>query len=651
MTVFSSQLDTFERKKFRLRRQSGAVFECAASLHRATIWWKRGGGGFKIREMKRRNLLTLAVAVCQIGLAVATASADDAKSPVTETPAQHDARMAWWREARFGMFIHWGLYSQAAGVWDGKPTSGAGEWMMNDKQIPLSQYARLVSQFNPVKFDADAWVRAAKGAGMKYIVITSKHHEGFGMFPSSLTDWCVKSTPFGRDPLKELAAACQKEGLKLCFYHSIMDWHSPLYAPRKPWNDIATDPPDFDAYDAYLKGQLKELLSGDYGPIGVVWFDGQWEDTWTYGRGVDLFNYVRSLAPNIIINDRVGTNHKLLPGQIHVGDYKTPEQTIPPNGFGKGVDWETCMTMNDTWGYKTNDDTWKSTETLVRNLIDCASKGGNYLLNVGPTGEGLIPDPSIERLKEVGRWMDANGTAIYGTTASPFSRRLPWGRCTTKISGSTTTLYLHVFDWPGDGRLLVPGLKNKIKTACLLTDPGKAKLATKNRKDGVLISLPMAAPDRISSTIVLELGERPEVQLMPLTQDLRGSILLPAIEARMHGDTIKYESGAGLDNIGYWVNSSDWADWEFVVTKRGKFTVTADIAAPAPTSFELSVAGQTLRNPAPVTANYTTFQTVTLGTVEIPAPDKITLAVRAIKDGWQPMNLKAVRLEPVTSER
>jgi len=602
-------------------------------------------------KMKCKILPTLVAGFCWFALTIGTGSAadaDQANSYVNETSAQHDARMAWWRDARFGMFIHWGLYSEAAGEWDGKPTSGAGEWMMNDKQIPLSQYARLVPQFNPVKFDADAWVQIAKAAGMKYIVITSKHHEGFGMFRSSLTDWCIKSTPFQREPLKELAAACRKEGIKLCFYYSIMDWHSPVYAPRKPWNDIATNAPDFDAYDAYMKGQLKELLSGDYGSIGLIWFDGQWEDTWTYDRGIDLYNYVRSLQPGIIINDRVGTRQTLLPGQIHAGDYKTPEQTIPPNGFGAGVDWETCMTMNDTWGYKKNDDTWKSTDMLVRNLIDCASKGGNYLLNVGPTGEGLIPDPSIERLKEIGEWMKLNGVAVYGTTASPFSRQLPWGRCTTKISGGTTTLYLHVFNWPGDGELFVPGLKNKIKTAYLLTDPEKKKLAVKNGENGLTISLSMTAPDKISSTIVLEFKGAPDVQPTPILQTRDGSVALSASEGHLHGDTIQYESRSSTQTIGYWLNSNDWADWEFKVTKPGKFTITADIATPVLTAFELSVAGQTLRTASPVTANYDTFQTVTLGVVEIPNEEKVTLAIHPLKDGWQPMNLKAIHLEPVT---
>jgi alpha-L-fucosidase len=561
---------------------------------------------------------------------------------LSESPAQHDARMAWWREARFGMFIHWGLYSQAAGYWDGKPIGGAGEWIMNDLQIPVSKYAKLVPQFDPVKFDAREWVRLAKGAGMKYIVITTKHHDGFGMFPSALTDWCIKSTPFQRDPLRELAAACQAEGVRLCFYHSIMDWHHPDYLPSKPWNDRANPHPDFDHYVAYLKGQLKELLTG-YGPIGVLWFDGEWEQTWTYDRGADLYNYVRGLQPNLIVNNRVGTEQKLLPGQIHVGDYKTPEQFIPPNGYGPGADWETCMTMNDTWGYKKEDHHWKSTQTLIRNLVDIASKGGNYLLNVGPTGEGLIPEASVERLKEIGRWMSVNGEAIYDTSASPFTRQLPWGRCTTKASGNTTTLYLHVFEWPDDGELLVPGLKNRVKSATLLA--GGKTLVTENRENGVAIALPATAPDEISSTVVLQVTGKPDIEVVPILQQRDGSISLPAGEARLHGATFQYESGGPLDNIGYWTNPEDWADWEFKLVRPGRFVVSAVIAAPALTSFELSVAGQTFRCAAPVTGDYVTFKPVELGVLEIPAAGNATLAVHPIKDGWQPMNLKSITLK------
>jgi alpha-L-fucosidase len=591
--------------------------------------------------MIRKQFLLLSFLAAGLACSNLRAAADY----MDETPAQHDARMNWWRQARFGMFIHWGLYSEAAGEWDGKTTSGAGEWIMNDMKIPLSQYAKLVPRFNPVKFDATQWVHIAKDAGMKYIVITSKHHEGFGMYRSGLTDWCIASTPFPRDPLKELAAACRAQGLTFCLYHSIMDWHNPEYAPRKSWNDIDKNPPDFGRYDDFLKGQLKELLTG-YGRIGLVWFDGQWEDTWTYDRGADLYNFVRSLQPNIIVNDRVGTSQALQAGQRRYGDYRTPEQTIPPNGFGPGIDWETCMTMNDTWGYKKSDDHWKSTQTIIRNLVDCASKGGNYLLNVGPTGEGLIPEASIRRLQETGRWLKANGEALYGTSASPFRRQLPWGRCTQKTAGAVTTLYLHVFQWPADGKLTVPGLRNKAKTAMMLVS--HEKVATAAGEDGLILSLPPQAPDAFSSTVALRLAGPPNIEVTPIMQEADGSVTLRASEANLHGDTVKVEGSSEHDNIGYWMDSNDWVDWEFKLGAPGKFELTAETAALAAGSLEISIAGQTLRAQAPATGDYGKYVTLNLGALHLSSPGRLVLAVHPVKDGWQPVNLRAIRLEPVS---
>jgi alpha-L-fucosidase len=384
--------------------------------------------------------------------------------------------------------------------------------------MPVSQYEKYAAQFNPVKFDAREWVRMAKAAGMKYLVITSKHHDGFGLFRSGLTDWCVKSTPFQRDPLKELADACREGGIKLCFYYSIMDWHHPDWGLRRAWNDKApATEPDMDRYVAYMKGQLKELITR-YGPLGILWFDGEWEKPWTHERGVDLYNYVRSLQPDIIINNRVGKGRAGMGGMDkgaeRVGDYGTPEQEIPPTGFGPGVDWESCMTMNNHWGYNKHDQNWKSSTTLIRNLIDCASKGGNYLLNIGPKGDGSVPAESIKSMRAIGAWMKANGTAIYGTTASPFAK-LDWGRCTRLRQGyggqarNAETLYLHVFNWPADGSLLVP-LKNKVGRATLLAQPGE-KISTTTSPEGVRLKLPPRAPDAIATVIALQIDGEPRV--------------------------------------------------------------------------------------------------------------------------------------------
>jgi alpha-L-fucosidase len=336
--------------------------------------------------------------------------------------------MAWWREARFGMFIHWGVYSVPAGTYNGKRIDGIGEWIMQHASIPIPEYEKFAAQFNPVKFDADEWVSLAKNAGVKYIVITSKHHDGFCLWDSKVTQWDIMdATPFKRDILKELSQACKKQGVTLCFYHSIMDWHHPdaqgAFYPN--YDDNNRSNPNFDRYvETYLKPQLAELVA-NYGPLGVLWFDGEWVLDWTEPKGKDLYAYVRGLQPTIIINNRVGKGRKgmegLSKGDEYAGDFGTPEQQVPPSGL-PGVDWETCMTMNDTWGYKSYDQNWKSTEELIHTLVDVASKGGNFLLNVGPTSEGLIPQASVERLQEMGKWMAINSESIYGTTASPIGR-------------------------------------------------------------------------------------------------------------------------------------------------------------------------------------------------------------------------------------
>jgi alpha-L-fucosidase len=596
--------------------------------------------------MRLRLLITTLFACCQFPQ---HAPGEEWLSPAyysQETAEQHDARMAWWREARFGMFVHWGLYSVAEGEWNGKAAPGAAEWILNDMQIPLSQYARLVPRFNPVNFNAREWVRAARESGMKYIVVTTKHHEGFGMYRSSLTDWCVNSTPWQRDPLKELAEACEAADIKLGFYYSIMDWHHPDYVPRKPWNDLASNAPDFDKYVGFMKGQLKELLTG-YGPIGVLWFDGQWENTWTYDRGADLYGFVRGLQPNLIVNNRVNTEAPLTTGQRAIGDYRTPEQTIPSAGFGPGMDWETCMTINNTWGFKKNDNDWKPARILVRNLVDCASKGGNYLLNVGPTAEGAIPKASLERLKEVGRWMTTNGEGIYGTTASPFKRPLSWGRCTVKTNSLGSILYLHVFDWPADGELLLPGLQNSASSATLLDAPENKPMRAVRSENSLLVSLPKTALDSLCPTIKLCLEGPLEIRSVALVQNPNGSIALPAGDARLHGSTFQYESGGLLDNIGYWTTPEDWVDWEFQIKRPGKFALSAELASMANGLFEVSLAGQTVRCTTPNTGSYFNFITVKLGVIEIKSEGQATLAVRPIKQGWQPMNLKAIRLDPL----
>jgi alpha-L-fucosidase len=445
--------------------------------------------------------------------------ADSAKKGAPANLIDH--RMDWWREARFGMFIHWGLYSIPAGEWNGK--TNYGEWIRSQAHIPVDEYEKLRDQFNPVKFDADAWVSLAKAAGMKYIVITTKHHDGFCLFDSKYTDWSVMSTPFHRDIMEEMAQACRKQGIQICWYHSIMDWHHPDYLPRRDWEkDRSTEGADFERFDQYLKNQVGELLT-KYGPIGVMWFDGQWEGTWTHERGLDLAAHVRKLQPSVIINNRVdkgGGQFGMTKSAEYAGDFGTPEQEIPPAGF-PGVDWETCMTMNKHWGYNKFDKDFKSSEDLIRKLADVVSKGGNFLLNVGPTAEGEIPPESVERLHDIAAWMAVNGDSIHGTQAGPFET-LAWGRCTQKIVSEggqpVTRLFLHVFDWPKDGRLRVPGLLSKPLMAMVLGDPGHSALQAANQGGDVIIQVPSEPLSRIDTVVCLDVAGKPDVAIPPVIE-------------------------------------------------------------------------------------------------------------------------------------
>jgi alpha-L-fucosidase len=423
-----------------------------------------------------------------------------------ETKEQHDARMDWWRDARFGMFIHWGLYAIPAGEWQGE--TNYGEWIRHTAKIPLGEYDKFQGQFNPVDFNADEWVSMAKAAGMKYIVITTKHHDGFCMFDTKQTDYNIMNTLFRRDVMQELADACRKHDIRLCFYYSIMDWHHPDYMPRRDWEeaDRPVGRAGYDKYVKYMKNQLKELLTR-YGDIGVLWFDGEWEGTWNSAYGQEIYDYVRSLQPAIIVNNRVGSGMKEIDGTIDErtsgGDFGTPEQQIPPDGI-PGLDWETCMTMNTHWGYNKADKDFKSTGELIWMLADISSKGGNFLLNVGPTAGGTFPPESVERLEQIGEWMRINGESIYGTEASPFKKAPDWGRVTMKRTDGGLILFLHVSQPPADKKLIINGCLNEPEEAVFLAHPDERLDITRD-EDALIISMPDTLPDSINSVIRLTL--------------------------------------------------------------------------------------------------------------------------------------------------
>ncbi|WP_098946181.1 alpha-L-fucosidase [Pseudalgibacter alginicilyticus] len=563
-------------------------------------------------------------------------STNDSLDPYAdETLAERDARMEWFRVARFGMFIHWGVYAVPAGIYKGEKAGKYGEWIMSDASIPMATYQQYSKAFNPVKYNPEAWVKLAKDAGMKYIVITSKHHDGFALFDSKVSEWDIMdASPYKKDLIAPLAEACKKHGIKLGLYYSqAQDWIQGGSArgnnKKGKW-----DPAQEHDMDDYIKNiavpQVKEILT-QYQPA-ILW--------WDTPRGMtkeraEQFLPLLKLAPGVIHNNRLGGDYE--------GDISTPEQFIP--GTGLSGDWESCMTMNNTWGYKSYDHNWKSTETLIQNLVDIASKGGNFLLNVGPTAEGLIPEPSVERLKNIGEWMDKNSESIYGTSASP-CRTPAWGRITTLNKGKNTTLYLNVFDWPENGKLFIP-ITNKVQSCNLLVDASK-KYKTKTDEQGTTISLAGKAPDSISSVIVLELNGKPMVSdADKIKQNKDGIILLPAQKSIINnviGSHVVYNKNN--DCIDQWSNAKATVDWDFTVDKAGTYIILLDIASEEESAIELDVAEQTIKTKLPATEGFTFYKTINVGEVVIQKAGDYSIHMKPDYKDWKAINLQKVRLLP-----
>ena len=409
------------------------------------------------------------------------------KAAIGQRPgANKDPRLNWWRDGKFGMFIHWGIYSIPAGQWEGQDIERASEWIMYRAQIPVKEYEQLAKQFNPIHYDADQIVSLAKRAGQKYIVITSKHHDGFCMYKSEQTDYnIVDGTPFGRDVLKELADACQREGVKLGLYYSqTQDWHHPD-GNGNTW-DFDESQQNFDDYiENYVKPQVTEILT-HYGPICLIWFDTP--QIMSEEQSRSLLELVHELQPDCLVCGRVGNG---------LGDYATAGDNKIPAELLADLDWETPATINNTWGYKTHDHNWKSTTTLVRNLVEIVSKGGNYLLNIGPDAEGNVPESSIERLTEIGQWMDKNADAIYGTRPGPV-QGVDWCRTTIKDK----VIYLHIFEWNDEGKFILPAMN--IKSAYWLDSSISQDLSVTVDSGNVVIQAPAIMPDKLVTVICLE---------------------------------------------------------------------------------------------------------------------------------------------------
>lgn len=418
------------------------------------------------------------------------------------TVAGGDDRMQWWREARFGMFLHWGLYSVLAGKW--KDDDRWAEWIRNNAHIPVKEYDTLLARWNPTAFDPDEWAALAKRAGMKYAVLTTKHHDGFCLWDSPLGDFDVMATPSQRDICRDLAKALRKRDVRVGWYHSIMDWHHHDYLPRRDW-ELADRPEGdarFDRYVTYLHTQVHELLT-NYGNIDILWFDGQWEPTWTHKLALALEAQVRLTAPKLLINNRIDGSGAPKVGGL--GDFGTPEQEIPATGT-PGVDWESCITMNDNWGFKASDHNWKSPRRLIELLVETASKGGNLLLNVGPRGDGSFPPEAVERLEAIGEWMRLHAKTIQGTTASRFAA--PTGfRSTT---GGPKELHLFILDWKA-GPLALPGLVTRPAKARLLGNkPLPLPVAQVN--GAMALMLPESAPETLLPVVTLQFDSPIEME-------------------------------------------------------------------------------------------------------------------------------------------
>jgi alpha-L-fucosidase len=554
-----------------------------------------------------------------------------------ETKEQHAARMAWWHQEKFGMFIHWGLYSVAAGSWDGKEVPGFGEWIMHNAKIPVAAYATLAPKFNPTKFNADEWTAIAQDAGMKYMVITSKHHEGFAMFHTKVDSYNIyDATPFKRDPIKELSVAAPKHGIRFGLYYSnSLDWHHPGGDTAGP----AWDPAQNGDRHTYVKTvvvpHLTELFT-NYGPIAELWFDGHLEK-----EDTDLVKEVLKLQPQVIVNNRLGEGFS--------GDFETPENYIPAQP--RTTDWETCMTTNDTWGYRAGDTSFRSAKELTQDLVDVVSKGGNYLLNVGPDPEGSIPAQAVDLLHQIGVWMKVNNASIYGTTQTPFPRQALWGRVTQKPG----ILYLHILTWPLSGKITVP-MTNQVSNAHFLSAPSD-KLVTTNTKKGVQIQLPDAAPDTIDSVVALNYkGELAAIAPTPSVADTTGVIHLVALEADIETarhvgpPDSKLEGNEDHPNI-QWSSTEDHVEWKLDVAKPGNYAVSLSYATNpqlAGSQITISVGDSSVTTTTQPTKDDADFQTFKIDApLKINQAGPVTLSVAVDKNGKGICRLESVTLTPI----
>lgn len=560
-----------------------------------------------------------------------------------------NARMQWFRDAHFGMFVHWGLYSAAAGEWDGKNYEGCVEWIQNMANVKADVYAsRLLPLFKPKKDFAREWAKTAKDAGCRYVIFTSRHHEGFALHDSKTTTFDAMDVT-GRDLFREIVNALHEQGLRIGVYFSLVDWHHPdaymghgLPTPGGAKNDGR----DNAKYVAYMHKQAEEMFS-NYGPIDLVWWDYSSKEIQGEKWGAkDLVAMVKKQHPNIIMNNRLYAFDNNNDYTLAHGDLVTPEQHIPESGF-KGIDWESCMTLNGTWGYSKTNQNWHTQPELVKNMVDIVSKGGNYLLNVGPKVDGTIPDKSVELMNSIGDWMRVNGESIYGSRANTLGR-VNWGRITTKPG----KLFLHIFNWPSDNKLHIPiapdqGVQPK---AFFLADRSQSPLKITKDERGLFIDLSNTSfKDNAATVIELNVTGTSLVS-KGIFPETNGTYVLHAGDAdAKEGISLAIGEQPTLNN---WISEKGTISWKVNVSKTGKYRMilnTACTNASAGSDIAVVVGKNTLAGQVKGTdESWNVYKDWDLGTVVFPKKGLDTVLIKVIrKPGYAVMNLKNVKLIPI----
>lgn len=556
---------------------------------------------------------------------------------VVKLRAEDAERGQLFDEGNYAMFIHWGLYSQLGNKVDGKTYYGIGEWIMNSRMagIPIPRYKELAGTFNPVDFDAKEIAAIAKDAGMKYIVITAKHHDGFAMYHSKVNDFnIVDASPWSQDPMKELAAACREAGLGFGFYYSHnQDWTFPG-GGGGPKVDANGKPATFDDYFAKkCLPQVKEITT-QYGPIEIVWFDTPGKMPKHYVE--QLVEIVHANQPRAMVSGRAG--HGL-------GDYQTLGDMEVPRENIEGL-WESVDTTNDSWAYAWYDEYWKSPKEILRRLIACVGRGGTYMLNIGPRGDGTVPERAAKILRQSGEWIRRHPQVVYNTQASPWHHALPWGDVTRKGN----TLFLCVFDWPESGKLYLPNLQSEISSADLLFSGEKSAVTWTRNGEAVVLELPARAPEKLVSVIELELASEPNVDpVWTLDPNVPTEVLAEFATVQ---DAKKSEK-RWMEKFGEWKgieHAHEWgengkATWEIDVIVPGEYNVSLTYAGEGRLVWSVEVEGvERIENQQNSSHNYQEFP---IGWIAFPKPGRYRVSASCIDGEISTASLKAISFEPV----